>query len=108
MRQRGERVADRGCELETVAGARRADDDAPVAFEHELLVRRIRVEARLCGQKVAGADVPRPRPLARPGSDARVRDALRVQVGDLARVVQTRLQPATGRREGVGRLADPV
>src|SRR2546425_10078303 len=52
LRQAGERLADRRCELEAVAAARRADDNPPVPLEHEVLVRRRRVEARLASDRV--------------------------------------------------------
>ena len=46
-RERGECPAHDGRELESVAGACRSDDDAPVPLEHEAFVGGVRVEARL-------------------------------------------------------------
>src|SRR5207244_5327627 len=45
--QRGQSFADRGCELEAVPRAGRADDDAAAALEDEALVVRVGVEAGL-------------------------------------------------------------
>src|SRR6266566_4652884 len=45
----GKALADRGCKLEAVTGAGRADHQAAAALEDERLVRRCRVEACLRG-----------------------------------------------------------
>ena len=99
-REVGEPLADRRRELEAVAGARRADDDAAAPFEDEALVCRGRVHARLRPRRLG---LGQPVGVVRPGGDAldqlRVRLARHVRVGLLPGVVRTDLEPVdSGRR----------
>src|SRR5919198_4018534 len=66
-RERGQALADRRRELEAVARARRADDDAAAPLEDERLVRGRRVHARLRTDRVG---VGEPVSLASPGRDS--------------------------------------
>ena len=78
QRQPGEPAADRGRELEAVAGAGRADDDAAAPLEHERLVGGAGVDARLRTDRLrigirAGARAPTRRSARRSPRRARRR-----------------------------------
>ena len=93
-REVGEPLADRRRELEAVARAGRADDDAAAPLEDEALVGRGRVHARLGSRRLG---LGQPVGVVRPGGDAldqlRVRLARHVRVGLLPGVVRADLQP---------------
>src|SRR5947209_18459091 len=85
LRQAGEGLADRRCELEAVAAARRADDDPPVPLEQEVLVRCRRVEAGFRADRLgAGSGTPAPDPLRQEAHRLLVGPALLVRLGERA------------------------
>ena len=96
-RERRDRPPERRCELEAVTRAGGGDDDPTVPFEHERLVGRVRVEARLRRDRL-GIELREAsrRPGRHPAHDRRVRRAGLVRVGRRPGMVEPRLEPDAG------------
>ena len=92
-RERGERASEGRRELEAVARAGGGDDDPAVPFEHEGLVGRARVEARLGGDRLGiELRVASCRPGRDPAHDRRIGIAGLVGVGRRAGMMQAGLE----------------